>query len=74
VVKDGDGHIEEYEKESDKPYGAKAQAVNDFLVKYQMPGRPYIYLMGDKKNLLEVSCRGKEDRRHLPRVEYGVSK
>jgi len=56
--------------EATTSYSAKAKALSRFLREYGIPGRPYEFLSGEKRHLVELNCKSEEDRRTIPRVSY----
>ena len=60
----------EYEVAAFKGYDARITGLAKFLEEQNIPGRPYEYLWGKKRGLIEVRLRKHGDKRRLPRVTY----
>ena len=59
-----------FEIEALKRYEAIVKAVSQFLTRYSLPGRPYHYIYGKNKNLMEIETKCEIDARVGGRVGY----
>ena len=65
-----DGTSDTFESLEDIRYhGAKAKAVKLFIDKHGLPGRPYEYIAGIRRGVLEISVKAQEDLRTIPRLD-----
>jgi hypothetical protein len=65
-----DRHTKSYKISASKSYRARAEAIDKFINEFHLPGRPYEYISGDRKGVLEVSVRCDVDSRAQNRVDY----
>ncbi len=59
-----------YEVPADRYYAAKIKGVAMFLEEHRLEGRPYQYVTGTRKDLLEIEVKAGIDHRSGAKVSY----